>query len=61
MQWVTVNGRHLPVDDEDEKKRQIDFSKQQADKLNGEENVKKAGLSKFDKISNRKSKKDKKK
>ena len=61
MQWVTVNGRHLPVSDEDEKKRQIDFSKQQADKLNGEENVKKAGLSKFDKISNRKSKKDKKK
>lgn len=61
MQWVTVNGRHLPVDDEDEKKRQIDFNKQQADKLNGEENVKKAGLSKFDKISNRKSKKDKKK
>ena len=62
MKWVTINGRHLPVNDDDsEKQRQINFNKQEADRLNSEDNVKKAGLSKFDKLENRKKKKDKNK
>lgn len=65
MKWVTVNGRHIPYDDEDEgkKDRQIDFNKKQADKLNsskGSGSGKKLGLSKLDKLNNRKSKEKKK-
>lgn len=58
MQWVTVNGRHIPVDEEN-KKRQIDLNKKQAEERNG--NGEKLSLSKHDKIENRKTKKDKKK
>lgn len=61
MKWVTVNGRHIPYDDEDEgkKERQIDFNKKQADKLNAKSG-KKASLSKLDKLENRKTKEKKK-
>lgn len=62
MEWVTVNGRHIPVDDEESrKKRQIDFNKQEAAKRNsGSSKGKKPGLSKLDKLNNKKSKGEKK-
>jgi len=57
MQWVTVNGRHIPVDEEN-KKRQIDLNKKQAEERN--DSGKKASLSKMDKLNNRKTKEKKK-
>lgn len=58
LQWVTVNGKHIPVD-EDNKKRQIDFNKKEADKRNNSGSGKKLSLSKLDKLNNRKTKKGK--
>lgn len=59
MEWVTVNGRHIPVDDEEKKKRQIDFNKKEADKRNNSGSGKKLSLSKLDKLNNRKTKEEK--
>ena len=59
MEWVTVNGRHIPVDDEESKKRQIDFNKKEADKRNNSGSGKKASLSKLDKLNNKKTKEKK--
>ena len=58
IKWVTTSGgKHIPLD-EDKKKREIDFNKKEADKLNS--SGEKLSLSKLDKLKNKKTKEKKK-
>lgn len=56
MEWVTVNGKHIPVDDEEKKKREIDFNKKEAEKRNNAgsgKSKKNSNISKkFDRLNN---------
>ena len=59
MELVTVNGRHLPIkDDEEKKKRQIEFNKKEAESRNnaGGGPKRKHLSKKFDKLNNLKTK-----